>query len=189
MLSLIEDVERKVDKKKAEKFAKKVAKGKGFDLEDLRDQLQQMKNMGGMAGMMDKLPGMGNMAQMAQQQNAPVNLVEWKHYQFYDPKRAPQPRYFKWLAQASHYRWVWYQYSGSQPSAKTAQADGQDDEKNEGQRHAKYDARHGWADGSRGRLSCRQGGLPQVVSRVVTLKLIRPLTGYWGILNARLFYR
>ncbi len=69
VMSLIEDVERKVDKKKAEKLAKKVAKGKGFDLEDLRDQLQQMNNLGGMAGMMDKLPGMGNMAQMAQQQD------------------------------------------------------------------------------------------------------------------------
>ena len=70
VLSLIEDVERKVDKKKAEKLAQKVVKGKRFDLEDLRDQLQQMKNMGGMAGLMDKLPGMGNMAQMAQQANA-----------------------------------------------------------------------------------------------------------------------
>jgi len=69
VMSLIEDVERKVDKKKAEKLAQKIAKGKGFDLEDLRDQLQQMNNMGGMAGLMDKLPGMGNMAQMAQQQN------------------------------------------------------------------------------------------------------------------------
>ena len=69
VLSLIEEVERKVDKKKAEKLAKKVVKGKRFDLEDLRDQLQQMKNMGGMAGMMEKLPGMGNMAQMAQQNN------------------------------------------------------------------------------------------------------------------------
>ena len=47
VLSLIEDVERKVDKKKAEKFAQKVIKGKRFDLEDLRDQLQQMKNLGG----------------------------------------------------------------------------------------------------------------------------------------------
>ena len=70
VLSLIEDVERKVDKKKAEKLAHKVVKGKRFDLEDLRDQLQQMKNMGGMTGLMDKLPGMGNMAQMAQQANA-----------------------------------------------------------------------------------------------------------------------
>ena len=70
VLSLIEDVERKVDKEKAEKFAQKVVKGKRFDLEDLRDQLQQMKNMGGMSGLMDKLPSMRNMAQMAQQANA-----------------------------------------------------------------------------------------------------------------------
>jgi signal recognition particle subunit SRP54 len=69
VLSLIEDVERKVDKKKAEKFAKKVAKGKRFDLEDLREQLQQMKQLGGMEGMMNKLPGMGNMAQMTQQKD------------------------------------------------------------------------------------------------------------------------
>ena len=67
MLSLIEDVERKVDKKKAERLANKVLKGKGFDLEDLREQLQQMKSMGGMAGLMDKLPGKGSMGQMAQQ--------------------------------------------------------------------------------------------------------------------------
>jgi len=58
VLSLIEEVERKVDKDKAEKLAKKVQKGKGFDLEDFRDQLVQMKSMGGMMGMMDKLPGM-----------------------------------------------------------------------------------------------------------------------------------
>ena len=59
VLSLIEEVERKVDKVKAEKLAKKLKKGKGFDLEDFRDQLIQMRNMGGMMGMMDKLHGMG----------------------------------------------------------------------------------------------------------------------------------
>ena len=69
VLSLIEDVERKVDRKKAEKLVKKVQKGKKFDLEDLRDQLQQMQNLGGMTSMLDKLPGMGNMAQMAEQAN------------------------------------------------------------------------------------------------------------------------
>lgn len=67
MLSLIEDAERKVDKKKAAKLAKKVQKGGRFDLEDFRDQLQQLKNMGGLGAMLDKLPGMGNMAQLAQQ--------------------------------------------------------------------------------------------------------------------------
>jgi signal recognition particle subunit SRP54 len=67
VLSLIEEAEQKVDRKKAEKLARKVKKGKKFDLEDFRDQLQQMNNMGGINGMLDKLPGMGNMAQMAQQ--------------------------------------------------------------------------------------------------------------------------
>jgi len=70
VLSLIEDVERKVDKKKAEKFAQKIVKGKRFDLEDLREQLKQMKNMGGMTSMMDKLPGMSNMKELAQQNQA-----------------------------------------------------------------------------------------------------------------------
>jgi signal recognition particle subunit SRP54 len=59
VLSLIEEIEAKVDKQKAEKLANKIKKGKGFDLDDFREQLVQMKNMGGMAGMMDKLPGMG----------------------------------------------------------------------------------------------------------------------------------
>ncbi len=62
VLSLIEEVERKVDREKAEKVAKKVMKGKGFDLEDFREQLVQMRNMGGMMSMLDKLPGMGQMA-------------------------------------------------------------------------------------------------------------------------------
>ncbi|MCL6415863.1 signal recognition particle protein [Aestuariirhabdus sp. Z084] len=70
MLSLIEEAEQKLDKKKAETLARKLKKGKGFDLEDFRDQLQQMKQMGGMASMLDKMPGMGNMAAMAQQKMA-----------------------------------------------------------------------------------------------------------------------
>lgn len=68
VLSLIEEAEQKIDKRKAERLAKKVKKGQRFDLEDFRDQLQQITSMGGVGGMLDKLPGMGNMAQMAQQQ-------------------------------------------------------------------------------------------------------------------------
>ena len=63
VLSLIEEAERKVDKKKAQKLARKMRKGQKFDLEDFRDQIQQMNNMGGVAGLLDKLPGMGNMNQ------------------------------------------------------------------------------------------------------------------------------
>ena len=63
VLSLIEEAERKVDKKKAQKLARKMRKGQKFDLEDFRDQIQQMNNMGGVTGLLDKLPGMGNMNQ------------------------------------------------------------------------------------------------------------------------------
>jgi len=67
VLSLIEEAEQKLDRKKAERLATKIKKGKGFDLEDFRDQLQQMKSMGGMQGMLEKLPGMGQMAKAAEQ--------------------------------------------------------------------------------------------------------------------------
>ncbi|NQY02653.1 MAG: signal recognition particle protein [Halieaceae bacterium] len=67
VMSLIEEAEQKVDKKKAERLARKVKKGQKFDLEDFRDQLQQMNNMGGITSMLDKLPGMGNLSQVAQQ--------------------------------------------------------------------------------------------------------------------------
>ena len=62
VLSLVEEVQQKVDHKKAEQLAKKVRKGKSFDFNDLKDQFEQMQNMGGMTGLIDKLPGMGGMA-------------------------------------------------------------------------------------------------------------------------------
>jgi len=60
VLSLVEEVEQKVDREKAEKLAGKLRKGKGFDLEDMRDQLSQMLNMGDMQSMLEKLPLPGN---------------------------------------------------------------------------------------------------------------------------------
>ena len=61
VLSLVEQAERTLDKKKADKIAKKFKKGRAMDFEDLKDQFQQMRNMGGMASLLDKLPGMGGM--------------------------------------------------------------------------------------------------------------------------------
>ncbi|MGL5117773.1 MAG: signal recognition particle protein, partial [Plesiomonas shigelloides] len=61
VLSLIEDLERNVDREQAEKMAEKFKKGDNFDLEDFRDQLQQMRNMGGMMSMLEKLPGAGQL--------------------------------------------------------------------------------------------------------------------------------
>lgn len=67
ILSLIEEAQRKVDHKKAEKLARKMEKGR-FDLEDFRDQLTQMANMGGIKSMLDKLPGMGQIPKNVQEQ-------------------------------------------------------------------------------------------------------------------------
>jgi signal recognition particle subunit SRP54 len=68
VLSLVEEVERKIDKKEAEKLAKKVATGNKFTLEDFQSQLLQMQNMGGMSSMLDKLPGMSNLPDMVKNQ-------------------------------------------------------------------------------------------------------------------------
>ncbi len=56
VVSLVEEVERKVDREEAGKLARKLRKGKGFDLADLRDQLAQMEQLGGLGALMDKLP-------------------------------------------------------------------------------------------------------------------------------------
>jgi signal recognition particle subunit SRP54 len=56
VLSLVEQVQSQVDQEKAEKLARKISKGKSFDLSDLRDQLSQLYNMGGMSALLDKLP-------------------------------------------------------------------------------------------------------------------------------------
>ncbi|MDB2590198.1 signal recognition particle protein [Candidatus Thioglobus sp.] len=67
VLSLVEEISRKVDHKKAEKSVKKMAKGQ-FDLSDMRDQLLQMEQMGGMEALMDKMPGMGQIPQSVKNQ-------------------------------------------------------------------------------------------------------------------------
>jgi len=68
VVSLVEEVSAKVDHAKAEKFAKKMKKGKTFDLEDMRDQLEQMANMGGMAAMLEKLPGAAELPEAVKKQ-------------------------------------------------------------------------------------------------------------------------
>ena len=57
VLSLVEEMEQKIDKEKALKLAQKVQKGRSFDLEDFREQMEQMLKMGGIASLVDKIPG------------------------------------------------------------------------------------------------------------------------------------
>ncbi|MGB6977136.1 MAG: signal recognition particle protein [Gammaproteobacteria bacterium] len=58
VLTLVEEVQRKVDQKQAKKLEKKLHKG-AFDLEDFLEQLAQMRNMGGITSLLSKLPGIG----------------------------------------------------------------------------------------------------------------------------------
>ena len=69
VLSLIEDAQKNVDVVEAEKLAKKVKSGKGFDLDDFKAQIAQMRKMGGLSAMLDKLPA--ELARAAQ--GAPVD--------------------------------------------------------------------------------------------------------------------
>ena len=57
VLTLIEDVQKGIDEEVAAKMAKKLHKGKGFDLNDFKEQIQQMRNMGGLENIMSKMPG------------------------------------------------------------------------------------------------------------------------------------
>ena len=70
VLTLVEEIEQKVSKDKAEKLANKMKKGKSFDLTDLKEQLEQMMNMGGLGSLLDKLPLPGNINPAALQDQA-----------------------------------------------------------------------------------------------------------------------
>jgi signal recognition particle subunit SRP54 len=56
VVALVEQVQKQVDVEQAQKLAKKVQSGKGFDLVDLKSQLEQLQKMGGVASLVDKLP-------------------------------------------------------------------------------------------------------------------------------------
>ncbi len=61
VLSLVEELQRKVDKDQADKIAQKFKTGGSFTLEDYMQQIEQMKNFGGISSIMSKLPGMASL--------------------------------------------------------------------------------------------------------------------------------
>ena len=88
VLSLIEEAERKVDRQKVERLARKAAGGRRFDLEDFRDQLQQMARMGGVSGMLDKLPGANQMPR------ASINDADFRRMEAVINSMTPRERRF-----------------------------------------------------------------------------------------------
>ncbi len=91
LLSLVEDVQRHVDQEEAEKLARKIKRGKGFNLADFRSQLEQMQNMGGIGNLVDKLPGMG---QLPEQVKNRVNDKQTSHMIAIINSMTPQERSF-----------------------------------------------------------------------------------------------
>ncbi|MBW3566526.1 MAG: signal recognition particle protein [Proteobacteria bacterium] len=67
VVSLVESVQEQTDQAAAEKLAKKLKSGKGFNLADFRAQLAQMQSMGGLESIMDKLPGAGKIPNAGEQ--------------------------------------------------------------------------------------------------------------------------
>jgi signal recognition particle subunit SRP54 len=56
ILAIVEQAQKTVDLKSAEKMAEKFKSGGKFDLNDFKMQIGQMRNMGGLSGLIDKLP-------------------------------------------------------------------------------------------------------------------------------------
>jgi signal recognition particle subunit SRP54 len=56
VLALVEQAQKSIDIKAAEKVAAKLKSGAKFDLEDFKLQIGQMKSMGGLSNLIDKLP-------------------------------------------------------------------------------------------------------------------------------------
>jgi signal recognition particle subunit SRP54 len=101
VLSLVEEVQAKVDRQQAEKLAKKIGKGKGFDLADFRDQLRQLQSMGGVASLLDKMPGMGQVPAAVKNQ---VNDKEFKRLEAIINSMTPHERRFPDLIKGSRKR-------------------------------------------------------------------------------------
>jgi signal recognition particle subunit SRP54 len=77
VLSLVEEAQRTVDRAQAEKLAKKVKSGKGFDLEDFKIQIGEMRKMGGVSSLLEKLPAQfAQAAQGAQMDESTVRRIE-----------------------------------------------------------------------------------------------------------------
>lgn len=57
IVSLVESVQKQVDKKHVDHIAKKLQKGKRFDFNDFLAQIQQMRKLGSLQSLIEKLPG------------------------------------------------------------------------------------------------------------------------------------
>jgi signal recognition particle subunit SRP54 len=103
VMSLIEEVEQKVDKDKALDLAQRIEKGKTFTLQDFLGQLQEMRKMGGVTNLLDKLPGVAHMPKEAVDK---VNDRELIRMEAMINSMTPQERRYPQVLKASRKRRV-----------------------------------------------------------------------------------
>jgi signal recognition particle subunit SRP54 len=101
VISLVEEMQSKVDQEQAERLVKKLKKGKDFDLADFKEQLEQMSKLGGMASLMDKLPGMNQVPEHMKNQ---VNDKEMGKLVAIINSMTPQERQFPAVIKGSRRR-------------------------------------------------------------------------------------
>ncbi|MBK1701499.1 signal recognition particle protein [Thiococcus pfennigii] len=101
VVSLVEEVQAKVDQDKAAQLVKKLNKGKGFDLADFKEQLEQMTKLGGVAGLMEKLPGA---SQLPPQMKDQINDKEVTRLIAIIDSMTPQERAFPAIIKGSRRR-------------------------------------------------------------------------------------
>jgi len=101
ILTLVEEAERHLDKKKAEDLAKKIKTGKVFDLNDFRIQLEEIQKMGGMSGILAKLPGMNQIPAHLKEQ---MNDNKIKHIKAIIGSMTPKERRYPANIRNSHKR-------------------------------------------------------------------------------------
>lgn len=100
VLTLIEEAERKVDRGKATRLAKKVQRGRKFDLADFQAQIQQMFQLGGVDNLLDKMPGMGQLQQVRDR----VDEAEYRRMDAIINAMTPKERRYPDLLDASRKR-------------------------------------------------------------------------------------
>jgi signal recognition particle subunit SRP54 len=78
IVGLVEEAQKNIDQKEAQKLAEKVQSGKNFDLEDFKNQIMQMKKMGGVGALMDKMPAqlMGQAQQKINPEDGDKSLIQ-----------------------------------------------------------------------------------------------------------------
>ncbi len=139
VLSLIEGAQKTLDVEEAQKFAKKMKSGKGFDLDDYKAQIAQMRKMGGLTAMLDKLPA--ELARAAQGTTVDERKIGARrgHHQFDDAGGAREAGAPQGVAQAAHRGGRRRFRAGGQPAAEPVRAGAENDE-NDGQGRDAEDA-------------------------------------------------